>query len=100
MGTALYCLGVEALCAGHDRPTAIGVHAWAAVAALAALLAAALVGAVSPFVLLVSPLIAGLLVWQGVQAAALRGLRAPAWVTGLVGGVLLAWPLAVTMPIT
>ncbi|MES9605579.1 MULTISPECIES: alpha/beta hydrolase [Actinomadura] len=99
-GTALYCLGVEALCAGHDRPTAIGVHAWAATAALAALLAAALVGAVSPFVLLVSPLIAGLLAWQGVQAAALRSIRAPAWATALVGGVLLAWPLAVTMPIT
>lgn len=99
VGTALYCLGVEALCAGHERTTAIGVHAWAAMAALAALLAAALVGAVSPFVLLVSPLIAGLLVWQGVQAAALRAVRAPAWVTALVGGVLLAWPLAVTMPI-
>ncbi|MEU4822378.1 alpha/beta fold hydrolase [Actinomadura sp. NPDC023710] len=100
VGTALYCLGVEALCAGHERLTAIGVHAWAASAALAALLAAALVGAVSSFVLLVSPLIAGLLVWQGAQAAALRAVRAPAWVTALVGGVLLAWPLAVTMPIT
>ncbi|WP_160160907.1 alpha/beta hydrolase [Actinomadura sp. K4S16] len=100
VGTGLYCLGVEALCAGHERLTAIGVHAWSATAALAALCAAALVGAVSPLVLLVSPLIAGLLAWQGVQAAALRAVRAPAWVTAIVGGVLLAWPLAVTMPIT
>ncbi|WP_141581489.1 alpha/beta hydrolase [Actinomadura sp. WMMA1423] len=100
VGTGLYCLGVEALCAGHERLTAIGVHAWTATAALAALCAAALVGAVSPFVLLVSPLVAGLLVWQGVQAAALRAVRAPAWVTAVVGGVLLSWPLAVTMPIT
>ncbi|NDU72294.1 alpha/beta fold hydrolase [Actinomadura sp. DSM 109109] len=98
-GTALYCLGVEALCTGHERLTAIGVHAWAATASLAALVAASLVGAASPLVLLASPLIAGLLVWQGVQAAAFRDLRAPAWTTGLVGGVLLAWPLAVTMPI-
>lgn len=96
LGAALYCLGVEALCAGHERPTAIGLHAWTATAALAALL----IGSVSPFVLLVSPLIAGLLAWQGVQAAALRSIGAPAWVTALVGGVLLAWPLAVTMPIT
>jgi dienelactone hydrolase len=97
---ALYCLGVEALCTGHDRRTAIGIHAWTAMGALAGLCVAVAVGAVSSYVLLVAPLIAGLLVWQGVQAAALRELSAPAWVTAAVGGVLLAWPLATTMPIT
>jgi dienelactone hydrolase len=97
---ALYCLGVEALCTGHDRRTAIGIHAWTAMGALAGLGVAVAVGVVSSYVLLVAPLIAGLLVWQGVQAAALRELSAPAWVTAAVGGVLLAWPLATTMPIT
>ncbi|WP_433464286.1 dienelactone hydrolase family protein [Spirillospora sp. CA-128828] len=98
--TALYCLGVEALCAGHGRLVAMGIHAWTAMGVLAGLCLAVLLGVVSSFVLLVSPLIAGLLVWQGVQAAALRAIRAPAWVTAVVGGVLLAWPIAITMPIT
>jgi hypothetical protein len=60
---------------------------------------AVLLGAASSFVLLVAPLLAALLIWQGVQAAALRAIRAPAWLTAIVGGVLLAWPIAVTMPI-
>jgi dienelactone hydrolase len=97
---ASFCLGVEALCAGHGRLAAIGIHAWTAMGALAGLCAAVALGAVSSFVLLVAPLIAGLLVWQGVQAAALRAVSAPAWVTAIAGGVLLGWPIAITMPIT
>jgi hypothetical protein len=50
-------------------------------------------------VLLAVPLLAALLVWQGVQATALRTARAPGWVAAVVGGVLLAWPVAVTLPI-
>lgn len=92
--------GIEALCRGYDRRGAIMIHAWIAGGALAGLGVAALVGAASSFVLLVAPLLAGLLIWQGVQAAALRAVRAPAWLTAVVGGVLLAWPIAVTMPIT
>ncbi|GLY80252.1 alpha/beta fold hydrolase [Actinoallomurus iriomotensis] len=91
--------GIEALCGGYGRRAAILIHAWIAGGALAGLGVAALVGAASSFVLLVAPLLAGLLVWQGVQAAALRAVRAPAWLTAVVGGVLLAWPIAVTMPI-
>ncbi|MFB9833343.1 dienelactone hydrolase family protein [Actinoallomurus acaciae] len=91
--------GIEALCRGYDRRGAIMIHAWIAGGALAGLGVAVLVGAASSFVLLVAPLLAGLLIWQGVQAAALRAVRAPAWLTAVVGGVLLAWPIAVTMPI-
>ncbi|WP_329246984.1 alpha/beta fold hydrolase [Actinoallomurus sp. NBC_01490] len=92
--------GIEALCGGYGRRAAIMIHAWIAAGALAGLGVAALVGAASSFILLVAPLLAALLVWQGVQAAALRAARAPAWLTAVVGGVLLAWPIAVTMPIT
>lgn len=91
--------GIEALCGGYGRWAATMIYAWIAAGALAGLGVAALAGAVSSFVLLVAPLLAGLLVWQGVQAAALRALRAPVWLTAVVGGVLLAWPVAVTMPI-
>jgi dienelactone hydrolase len=96
---ALFFAGAETLCAGHGRGTAILIHAWTATSALAGLGVAALVGAASSFVLLVAPLLAGLLVWQGVQAAALRGLRAPVWLAAALGGVLLAWPIAITMPL-
>jgi hypothetical protein len=98
--TAAFFGGLEALCTGHDRRTAILIHVWTAAGALAGLCLAVFVGAAPSFVLLVAPLLAGLLVWQGVQAAALRATRAPRWLTALVGGVLLAWPIAVTMPIS
>ncbi|WP_433170854.1 dienelactone hydrolase family protein [Actinoallomurus sp. CA-150999] len=91
--------GVEALCAGYDRLAATMIHAWTAAGALAGLGVAGLLGIAPALVLLVAPLLAALLVWQGVQAAALRTLRAPVWLTAIVGGVLLAWPIAVTMPI-
>ncbi|GAA4623330.1 hypothetical protein GCM10023196_019100 [Actinoallomurus vinaceus] len=91
--------GVEALCAGYDRLAATMIHAWTAAGALAGLGVAVLLGTAPSFVLLVAPLLAALLVWQAVQAAALRTLRAPVWLTAVLGGVLLAWPIAVTMPI-
>jgi hypothetical protein len=98
--TAAFFGGLEALCTGHDRRTAVLIHVWTATGALAGLCLAVFAGAAPSFVLLVAPLLAGLLVWQGVQAAALRANRAPRWLTALVGGVLLAWPIAVTMPIS
>ncbi|GAB2837159.1 alpha/beta fold hydrolase [Actinoallomurus bryophytorum] len=96
---AVFFGGVEALCDGYGPLAATAIHAWIAAGALAGLCAAVLLGTASSFVLLVAPLLAALLVWQGVQASALRALRAPAWLTAVVGGVLLAWPIAVTMPI-
>jgi dienelactone hydrolase len=96
---ATFFAGVEALCRGHGPLAATLIHAWTTAGALAGLCVAVLLGTASSFVLLVAPLLAALLIWQGVQAAALRALRAPAWLTAIVGGVLLAWPIAVTMPI-
>jgi dienelactone hydrolase len=92
--------GVEALCDGYGRVAAVMIHGWTAAGALAGLCLAVLLGVAPPFVLLVAPLLAALLAWQGVQAASLRAVRAPAWLTAVVGGVLLAWPIAVTMPIS
>jgi dienelactone hydrolase len=92
--------GIEALCHAHGRVAATMIHAWTAAGALAGLGVAVLLGIAPSFVLLVAPLLAALLVWQAVQAAALRALRAPSWLTAVVGGVLLAWPIAVTMPLT
>jgi hypothetical protein len=97
---AVFFGGVEALCDGYGPRAAMMIHAWTAAGALAGLCLAVVLGWASSFVLLVAPLLAALLIWQGVQAAALRSLRAPAWLTAIVGGVLLAWPIAVTMPIT
>lgn len=48
-------------------------------------------------VLLVAPL-AALPVWQGVQATALQTARASRWDAAVVCGVLLTWPVAVTLP--
>ncbi|WP_236008731.1 alpha/beta fold hydrolase [Actinomadura physcomitrii] len=95
----VFFAGIELLCGGYSARAAVLIHAWTAAGALAGLGLAAVLGLVSWLVLLAAPLLAGLLVWQGVQAAALRALRAPVWVTALVGGALLAWPIAVTMPI-
>lgn len=92
--------GIEVLCRGHGRLAAVAIHAWTAAGVLAGLGVAVLVGLASSYVVLVAPLIVALLVWQGIQATALRAVRAPAWVTAVIGGVLVAWPIAVTMPIT
>lgn len=95
----VFFAGIELLCDGYSARAAVLIHAWTAAGALVGLGVAAVFGLVSWLVLLMAPLIAGLLVWQGVQAAALRAVRAPVWVPALAGGVLLAWPIAVTMPI-
>jgi hypothetical protein len=94
--TALLVAGIEAVL---PRYRALG-HAWAALVVVLGLVAAALVGGGPGFVLFVAPLFAVLLVWQGVTAAVLRGRAAPVWAIAVVGGVLLAWPLALTFPIT
>ncbi|WP_214401564.1 hypothetical protein [Pseudonocardia lacus] len=94
--TALLVAGLEAV-AGR-RPV-LG-HAWAALVVVLGLAGAASVGGAPSFVLFVVPLFAVLLVWQGVTAAVLRGPAMPVWSPAVVGGALLAWPLALTFPIT
>jgi dienelactone hydrolase len=94
--TALLVAGMEAVAGRHP----VRGHAWAALAVVLGLTGAALVGGAPSFVLFVVPLFAVLLVWQGVTAAVLRGRAAPVWSIAAVGGALLAWPLALTFPVT
>jgi hypothetical protein len=96
VATALLVAGIEAV-AGRRR---ILGHAWAALLVVVGLVGAALVGGAPSFVLFVAPLFAGLLIWQGITAAVLRGRAVPVWSIAVVGGALLAWPLALTFPIT
>ncbi len=94
--TALLVAGMEAVAGRHP----VGGHAGAALTVVLGLTGAALVGGAPSFVLFVVPLFAVLLVWQGVTAAVLRGRAAPVWSIAVVGGALLAWPLALTFPVT
>ena len=50
------------------------------------------------FVLLVLPLLALLLVWHLGWAAVLGRRGAPPWLRAVVGAVLVAWPIATTLP--
>ncbi len=97
--SALLCGGLEAWARGRPPLRAAAAHAWGAAAVVLGLVAAVLAGAPS-FVLFVAPLFAVLLVWQGVLAATLRARSAPLAAVAVVGGALLAWPLALTFPIT
>lgn len=64
-----------------------------------ALTVAALTGLAAGFLLLVVPLLAVLMVIQAGLAAVLRARAAPLWLTALTGSVLVAWPIATTLPI-
>ncbi len=96
---ALLVAGLETLARDRTPGRAVLAHAWGAAVVVVGLAVAVLAGAPS-FVLFVVPLFAVLLAWQGVLAAALRARHAPLWLVGVVGGVLLAWPLALTFPVT
>ncbi|MEU4242675.1 alpha/beta fold hydrolase [Actinoplanes sp. NPDC026619] len=63
------------------------------------LVAAAVLGLTSTFVLLVAPLLAALMVWQAVWSAVLHRFAAPRWVIALAGSLLVAWPIATTLPL-
>lgn len=91
----LLLVGIERVAGG----SALG-HAWAALLVVLGITGAALVGGAPSFVLFVAPLFAVLLVWQGVTAAVLRRRAAPVWTIAVVGAALLAWPLALTFPVT
>jgi dienelactone hydrolase len=93
-GTFVLLLGTELLAAGAGwrRPVIL-----AAVAV--ALLAATLVGLAPGFGLLVLPLLVILLAWQAAWAWWLRRLAAPAWLAAAVGAVVVAWPIAATLPL-
>ncbi|XVV08876.1 alpha/beta hydrolase [Actinoplanes sp. CA-131856] len=82
-----------------SRGSTLGVLAVSA-ATVAALTAAATLGLTNGFLLLVVPLLAVLLVLQAGWSALLNRLGAPAWAIALAGSLLVAWPIAATLPIT
>ncbi len=67
--------------------------------AVVALTAAAVAGLASGFLLLVVPLLALLLLIQAGLAVVLRRSTAPSWLIALTGSLLVAWPIATTLPI-
>jgi hypothetical protein len=52
------------------------------------------------FVLLVVPLLAALLLWQAGWAAVLHCFAAPPWLIAAMGGLIVAWPITVALPLT
>lgn len=50
--------------------------------------------------LLVVPLLAILMLWQAIWSAVLHRFSAPAWLIAPVGSLLVAWPLAIALPVT
>lgn len=64
------------------------------------LVAAAVAGLTSGFVLLVLVPLIGLLLWQALWSASLHRFGAPTWAIALTGAVVVAWPLALTLPLT
>ncbi|MEU8818972.1 alpha/beta fold hydrolase [Actinoplanes sp. NPDC048796] len=94
-GFALLSYAAERL----TRGSTLGVLAVAA-ATVAALTAAAVLGLTNGFLLLVVPLLAVLLVLQAGWSALLNRLVAPSWAIALAGSLLVAWPIAATLPIT
>ncbi|MDX5459424.1 alpha/beta hydrolase [Micromonospora tulbaghiae] len=90
----VFLLGAERLA---DGP---GVR-YAATGGIAVLVlaVAAVLGLAPGFVLLVVPLFAALVAWQAAWALVLRRRGAPWWLAPSVGAVLLAWPMATTLPL-
>ncbi|WP_245923090.1 alpha/beta hydrolase [Paractinoplanes atraurantiacus] len=94
-GFALLSYAAERL----SRGSMLGILAVAA-ATVVALTAAAVLGLTNGFLLLVVPLLAVLLVLQAGWSTLLNRLAAPAWAIALAGSLLVAWPIAATLPIT
>ncbi|MFI7540038.1 dienelactone hydrolase family protein [Actinoplanes sp. NPDC049599] len=93
-GFAVLAYAAERVTNGNS----LGVLAVSTVAVIA-LTGAAVVGLTSGFVLLVVPLLAVLLVWQAGWSALLHRFAAPPWLIALVGSLVVAWPIATTLPV-
>jgi len=74
-------------------------HAAVLAATVVALLAATVIGLAPGFLLLVLSLLAVLLAWQAAWAAVLRRQGAPPWAAAVAGGLLVAWPIATSLPL-
>jgi dienelactone hydrolase len=66
---------------------------------VAVLAAAAVTGLTHGFVILVLFPLIGLLLWQTVWSAILNRFAVPTWLIAVTGGIVVAWPLAVTLPL-
>jgi dienelactone hydrolase len=93
-GFAVLAYAAECLAGGNS----LGVLAVSAVTVVA-LTAAALVGLISGFLLLVVPLLGVLLVWQATWSAVLHRFSAPPWLIALMGSLVVAWPIATALPV-
>ena len=94
VGLAVLAYAAERTAAGNR----LGVLAVSAVAVVA-LTAAAIVGLTSSFVLLVVPLLAVLMLGQAIWSDVLHRFSAPAGLIAVVGSLLVAWPVAVALPV-
>jgi len=93
-GFVVWAYAAECIAGGNS----LGVLAVFAVAVLA-LTGAAAVGLTSGFLLLVVPLLGVLLVWQAIWSAVLHRFAVPSWLIALVGSLVVAWPIATTLPV-
>ena len=93
-GFAVLAYAAERIANGNS----FGVLTVSAVAVIG-LTVAAVLGLTSSFLLLVVPLLAILLLWQAIWSAILQRFAAPAWLTALVGSLVVAWPIATALPV-
>jgi hypothetical protein len=90
----LFLLGVELVAAGS-----VGRRTVVLAATVVGVFAGTALGLGPRFVLIVLPLLVVLFAWHGIWATALARRSTPAWLTAVVGAILIGWPIAATMPL-
>jgi dienelactone hydrolase len=95
VGFSILAYATERVAGGNS----FGVLA-VSVVMVGALTSAAVLGLTSGFLLLVVPLLAVLMLGQALWSAVLHRFSAPSWLIAMVGSLLVAWPIAVALPIT
>jgi hypothetical protein len=66
---------------------------------VAGLAGAAMAGLTHGFILLAVPPLALLFTWQALWSAVLNRYAAPPWLTAVTGSVIVAWPIAIALPL-
>ncbi|WP_243788528.1 alpha/beta fold hydrolase [Saccharopolyspora gloriosae] len=99
VGCGITCAAAEFLTCGQNGRRRDAVRAAVLLTALLGIAAAAVVGVLPGFVVLITPLLGALLLWHLAWAAVLTRTGAPWWLPAVVGGVLLGWPLAAVSPL-
>ena len=91
---ALFLLGAQRLAAGSP---------WRLLAVLAttavAILVATLAGLGPAFVVLVLPVLVVQLAWYWAWSLVLARRVAPPWLAAVLGGIVVGWPIATSMPL-